>query len=286
MIPTNVSQLAHDKFHAAISSRDLIYTETPSSICYDSKTNMNYWIILKPNFAVKPEFGDTPKDDDPLARDEPELTILKDLDGTNEFKLVLNKFPIMENHCLLTTNSFKDQTSKLTPSDLLTAYNLITLMNETHKYMVIYNSGPSSGSSQKHKHLQLIQLPEDFTPFQDKLPKGAISDSNVSFAHFTLPLSGNPHANTLHECYSSLLTMTQNYHSSTPLSYNFIMTKNWMCLIPRSSIKAKSIDIGFNSIAYAGLVLVKFKHMYDDLTSNPDLLDKLLLECGFPNPSK
>lgn len=307
MIPATISQLVSDKFQEAQKNNNVVYKKLDSKLIKDKETGMRYYATLLPSLNDKPEFGDTAESEDPLAAHEPELLVLEDIDGSGNLKLVLNKFPTTENHSLLITNEFKNQLSALTPEELMTSYRLISKMDnedEDKRHMIIYNSGPQSGSSQKHKHLQLFELPEKFTPFQDVLTNGKdhflpnikeepLQDDKVSFAHFVLPLPEESEEVTedlLAMCYFSLLQRTltffQDWLNETPdlvKSYNLLLTKKWICLVPRSSIKAKSLNVGFNSLGYAGILLIKDQESFDKIIETPTIVNDLLLECGFPN---
>ncbi|CCD22185.1 bifunctional AP-4-A phosphorylase/ADP sulfurylase NDAI_0A00250 [Naumovozyma dairenensis CBS 421] len=302
MFPANISQLIKEKYDLAYNNGHLKFLQTDSRTVNDSNTGMQYVVSFAPSLLKKPERGDTPKNVDPLGNSEPELTVLEDLFQDKEYKLVLNKYPIISEHSLLVTNEFKHQTSSLTSKELLQFYELIAHLdenNEQSRHTIFYNCGPASGSSLDHKHLQLIKLPSDLSPFQDKLlsreyhfsstikNEEPLQDRNISFAHFVLPLpkSTNEIDETfLQRCYKILLqklkTVCQN---ETFISHNLILTKNWICLIPRSSTKARTLRIGFNSVGYLGIVLVKFQDVFDQIVENPQLLNSVLLECGFPN---
>ncbi|CCK69146.1 bifunctional AP-4-A phosphorylase/ADP sulfurylase KNAG_0C00330 [Huiozyma naganishii CBS 8797] len=288
-------------FSTAAASEHLCFNEVGTQWLRNSDNGMQYWVRFAPSLLSKPEKGDTAPNDDPLGKHEPELLVTEDLDGSQEFKVVLNKFPVMQNHALLVTNVFKDQSSRLTPQDLSTSYALIRDMNAAwpgKNHLVIYNSGPQSGSSQRHKHLQLLEFPQNFTPFQDELCSGEthfvpdtehdpLQDRKVSFAHFVVPLpdsDGDVSAELLESCYFTLLQKVLTFfQQDLEVSYNVLLTRKWLCLVPRSNIRARSLQVGFNSIGYAGLVLVKKREIFDEVRSNPNVIDRLLLECGFPN---
>lgn len=301
-VANNIKQLIEAKYTEARKNNSLIFNDVETVSKINSHNGMMYWIRFAPSLISKPERGDTPDDHDPLAEHEPHLLVLSNLDPhEKEFKLVLNKFPIMPNHTLLITNKFKHQNSPLTPNDLIKCNRLLSQMDRPNdKHFIIYNSGPNSGSSQNHKHLQLLQFPTtDFIPFQDILTKDTppfiptkslqpLQNKFVSFAHFVIPLPSNPTQDHLMTCYIALLQYISPFFNNdmTQLSYNFILTQNWMCLVPRSNIRAKSLPIGFNSIGYMGLVMIKEKQTLFDIKQNPNLIDTLLLECGFPNKAK
>lgn len=310
MIVPNVKQLIQEKYLIASKNEDLIFNDVETFIENDPITGMSYWIRFAPSLLVKPERGDTPINFDPLGKHEPELLILESLnDQDNEFKLVLNKFPVMPNHTLLITNEWIHQKTNLTPYDLLTSYQLILQMNQNNnnkdnkeRHLIIYNSGSKSGSSQNHKHLQLLKFPNNFTPFQDNLCKNKdhfipsdinspLIDPLVSFAHFVIPLPKDKNLITqslLNDCYLSLLQYINKFFPNDnnlqdQRSYNVILTENWLCLVPRSNIRATNLPVGFNSIGYTGLIMIKQLETLNTIKTDPHLIDNLLLQCGFPN---
>lgn len=307
MLPENVAELISKKYEEAVSNGHLCFTESTTKKLKDAKSGMNYVVSYAPSLASKPERGDQP-DKNPFAEPEPELTVVGNV-ADGEYKLLLNKFPIVPEHTLLVTNTLKDQSSPLSPLDLMTAYNLLLKLDdedENKRHMMIYNSGPSSGSSQDHKHLQTLRLPQNFVTLQDRICSGKahflpdfktepLQDDKVSFAHFVLPLPESEedvNEDLLAMCYVSLvqraLTFFQDWAGERPelehnRGYNVLMTKNWICVVPRSSTKAKSLQIGFNATGYAGLILVKTQEAYDQIMQVPHKIDEALLECGFPN---
>lgn len=307
MIPETVGSLIAQKYKSAKENDHLHFIETESKAIKDNDCGMNFVISYTPSLLKKPERADAQKDGtDPFEKPEPELTILEDLNEDGQFKLLLNKFPVIANHTLLVTKEFKHQNTALTPPELMVAYKLLCTLDKTEskRHMVFYNSGPQSGSSQDHKHLQMLALPEDFVPFQDNLCAGKphflpdfktepLQDDKVSFAHYVLPMpedSDSVDEDLMAMCYISLLqralTFFQDWTNEKPnmeKSYNFLLTKKWICLIPRSRTQAESLEIGFNAVGYAGLVLVKKEDVFQKITEKPELINDVLLECGFPN---
>lgn len=305
MLAENIKRLIHSKYAEAYENKVLSFNDGNTSIAYNSVNGMMYWIRYVPTLLTKPERGDTPTNYDPLGKHEPELLVLQNMDTIEkEFKLVLNKFPVMPHHSLLITNPYRHQNDMLTPSDLIKSYKLLQQMDSsTERHFIIFNCGPESGSSQNHKHLQLLQFPDGFIPFQDRLCNDVepflpslklqpLQDRFVSFAHYVVPLPETPTEEYLMTCYVSLfehvLTFAKGNDNKNkpPVSYNFILTRDWMCLVPRSSIKAKSLTVGFNSLGYVGLVIIKEEDTLLKVKKNPDIIDTLLLECGFPNAMK
>ncbi|KAL3234246.1 Diadenosine 5',5'''-P1,P4-tetraphosphate phosphorylase 2 [Nakaseomyces bracarensis] len=307
MIPDNVSQLVAQKFVSAKEGGHIHFLDTESTTLKDKDSQMEMLVSYTPNLQKKPEREEAQESKtDPFASPEPELTVLEDLNEDNQFKLLLNKYPVIPNHVLLVTKEFKHQNTTLTPPELYVAYKLLTKMDasEGKRHMVFYNSGPNSGSSQDHKHLQMLAIPDEFVPFQDRLSAGKdhflpdfktepLQDEKMPFAHFLLPLpqieesvDEDLMAMTYFSLLQRTLTFFQDWTNEKPQlerSYNFLLTKKWMCLVPRSSTKAECVELGFNSVGYAGLVLVKKEDVYKQILEKPELVNDALLECGFPS---
>lgn len=308
MLPENLSQLVSDTYATAAANGHVQFTESATNKFKDPKTGIQYVVSYAPSLLKKPERADQEaKASNPFEKPEPELTVSTDITGDGEYKLLLNKFPVVPEHVLLVTNEYKQQTSPLSPKDLITAYSLLDKLDdedEDVRHMAFYNCGPSSGSSLDHKHLQLLKLPQKFTPFQDRLCNGRdfflpdvqnepLQDNKVAFSHFVVPLpeeSSKVDEDTLAMVYAGLLqralTFFQNWTDEKPrlsVGYNFMMTKRWVCMVPRSAARSDEQNIGFNATGYVGLVLVKYEETLKNITENPHLIDEVLLECGFPN---
>ncbi|SCU95024.1 LAMI_0F00628g1_1 [Lachancea mirantina] len=306
---TSLRQQIKEKYDSALKNGDVVFTESSSSKHKDSKSGVSYMVTYAPSLLKKPERRDedASKKKDPFAEPEPELTVVDNVNGENEFRLVLNKFPVVPEHALLVTREFKPQTSTLTPKDLLTSYKLLQSLDDEDegvRHMVFYNCGANSGSSQDHKHLQLLALPKKFAPLQDRLCSGQthyipnmnsepLQDKNVSYAHFVVPLpedETNIDEELLAMTFVSLLQRTltffQDWTSESErlsVGYNVMMTRSWLCLVPRSSAFSKKLNIGFNATGYAGLILIKDQEVFSHVQENPHVIDEFLLECGFPN---
>ena len=205
------------------------------------------------------------------------------------------------------TNEFQHQTDALSPTDLLTAYKLLCSLDDEDsgkRHMVFYNSGPASGSSLDHKHLQILEMPKKFVTFQDKLSSGKehflptfnsepLQDAKVSFAHFVLPMPESEETvdeDLLAMCYISILqralTFFQDWTNENPelkKSYNLMLTKEWICIVPRSKAFSDEMKIGFNSTGYCGMILTKDDEVFSKITEKPELINDILLECGFQN---
>lgn len=295
-------------FDAAQQNAHLQLADAESVVVRDSKGNLQYRVTYVSSLQQKPERGDADPSKDPLAAPDPALTVSDE--GPGPFKLVLNKFPVTPYHTLLVTRDYASQESALTPSELLHAYRFLhDISDSEHRFMCFYNSGVNSGSSLDHKHLQVLPVPADFPLFPDILTNGRahfipndrmepLQTDQLPFAHFGIPLPQGKDEVTedlLAMCYFPLLqralTFFRNWDLESeviPKSYNMMMTKEWMFIVPRSQPKIDpsvndGLKLGFNSLAYTGMILVKDQETFQKISSDASLISSALLECGFAN---
>ncbi|XBW37409.1 hypothetical protein QEN19_002989 [Hanseniaspora menglaensis] len=183
------------------------------------------------------------------------------------------------------------------------------------RYALFYNCGPNSGFSIDHKHMQIIKLPRKLKTFQDyavqenpepfipNVKREALEYEAVAFANFTIPLPQSiKDEDYLVMCYVNLLQRALSYFQQweetdsgkrLQPSYSFIMTSDWMSIIPRSSESAeiefdgKAYNIATNAVGYLHMLLFKNeqKELFDKILEQKDstAVEDLLLKCGFPN---
>jgi len=193
---------------------------------------------------------------------------------------ILNKFNVVDHHLLLVTRRFEEQEMLLTESDFEALWACMIEFN----CLAFYNGGHEAGASQRHKHLQIVPLP--LAPKGPSVPIEALfKQKNID--KFTLPafsflhafqrlepeIAGLPilAAEKIFECYS---TLVKNVGMTAPLAgkqtrqtlpYCFLMTREWMLLVPRS--REFMEDISINSLAYAGSFFVRSKGQLERLKS-------------------
>ncbi len=205
---------------------------------------------------------------------------------------LLNKFNVVDNHLLIVTRAFQPQTDLLNLQD----FAALWLCMQEIDGLAFFNGGKIAGASQPHKHLQLIPLP--FLPdvvhlpidkaiaqttFQDSL--GKIDSFN--FRHSITPLnlsldsSIELAAQTMYELYRILLDRVgfsvDSDELQQPGAYNFLATRNWMLIVPRSKESWQNISI--NSLGFAGSLFVRDRHQLELLKKLTPL--KLLSEVTF-----
>ncbi len=180
--------------------------------------------------------------------------------------VLLNKFNVMDHHILIVTREFASQDSLLTLAD----FQALALGLAEIDGLGFYNGGQIAGASQRHKHLQIVPLP--FVPDGSPLPLEPLmletmghSNPKLPYRHaiahlspldFTQPLA---FAETLFQQYQQLLgslNLLINADSTEPLgAYNLLVTRQWMCVVPRSQESISGIPV--NSLGFTGALLVK-----------------------------
>ncbi len=184
---------------------------------------------------------------------------------------LLNKFNVVENHLLIVTREFEEQENLLNWQDFQAMWACLAQVDG----LVFYNGGKIAGASQRHKHLQLVPTP--LAPSQkESIPiaptfASAVFNNDVGkvadlpfvngFYRFDADLINSPNqaAQITLEGYYKLLNavdlLTENTEDNSSIAYNFLATREWMFIVPRSQEHFESISI--NSLGFAGALLVR-----------------------------
>lgn len=189
---------------------------------------------------------------------------------------LLNKFNVVDNHLLIVTRAFESQTDLLNLADFKALWHCLQEIDG----LAFFNGGKTAGASQSHKHLQLIPLP--FLPDVVYHPlESAIASTNFKdtlgkldcfpFRHgiARLDLDSNDSteaiAKIMQQRYRALLDYVgfeiDKDIQTQPGAYNFLATKEWMMLVPRSQESFQNISI--NSLGFAGSLFVRDKAALD-----------------------
>ncbi|GEQ66901.1 hypothetical protein JCM33374_g564 [Metschnikowia sp. JCM 33374] len=291
------------KYAAALDSGDLLYSGESAEVEFLSReingSKYHFHLTKLKSLEQRPDKGDVSSN--PFEKPEPELTVLDTFGGDNEFRVVLNKFPVVPAHFMLVTKSFKSQDTPLSPNELVATFSILSALSssDTRKnWFAFYNCGPASGASQPHKHVQFMSLPDDFHPFVEKLVQSSehyipsqtrepLQDANLPFAHFVakLPDEGESDSEevflmTFYSLVQRVLNVLKD-HSCEHISYNFCATTKYMMLVPRR--EAKYEGIGINSCGFMGLILCKNDDVSDLMKQKG--FENILSQVGFPNTS-
>lgn len=224
-------------------------------------------------------------------------------------RLVLNKFAVVPEHFLLVTKEVKPQTHVLEIDDIAATFACIQAYRvEGQELFAFFNSGPNSGASQPHRHLQLLPVQSmrdglenvnqgnDWSVLADRLSE---SGNALPFQVFTTSMRPNMTAEERHSAYLSLyrcavkavFPQSEARSEEAEISYNFTMTSQSMALCPRMAegtmIKDKfGKDIGvvsLNGTVLAGTALVKNEAEWNALREDPNMLLGVLKGIGLPS---
>ncbi len=212
-------------------------------------------------------------------------------DLSNTHVCILNKYNVVNNHVLIITRDFQPQENLLNLFDLESLW----LVLKQVKGLAFYNAGSIAGASQPHKHLQVIPFP--FVPnyptfpidnlvlnYENKLKQNEIvmvdelPYQNAIAFHHSIDKSAKESAQITLDLYYQMLDFLgiDNTKEKTEGNYNFLLTKKWSMIIPRSQAKALSISI--NSLGFAGALLVKDQEQLDIIKEHKPL--HILTEVG------
>ena len=183
---------------------------------------------------------------------------------------LLNKFNVVDNHLLIVTRAFESQTDLLNLNDFAALWFCLQEIDG----LGFFNGGEAAGASQTHKHLQLIPFPfmegTIDLPIEKAIAKVDFQDSvgtipSFSFCHqiakldLSLAESASIAAEIMLKQYYLLLEKVglsvDDNTEKQPDAYNFLVTRNWMLIVPRSQGVFKTIPV--NSLGFAGSLFVR-----------------------------
>ncbi|RIA88439.1 HIT-like domain-containing protein [Glomus cerebriforme] len=285
---THFENKVTETYDRALRRGELYFVK--STIVNVTENDIEFEIRFAPSLAKRPTAEQTDENHmkhkvDPFAPYNQDLFVQE----YGNHIVLLNKFCVVPNHLLVVTKEFEEQTDSLNQEDLAALwYCMMQFKNQ--QIIAFYNCGNHSGSSQPHKHMQVVPLPSDdrFTPpinaiiykYQNKKPGEIFNFQELPYFHYVTLLDpqqlcghhGHSHKETvsqyLTENYLALIDamvegmraspLTEGFH---PLSYNFLITHTWMMVVPRLSEKYEQISV--NSLGFAGMLLVKNEEELD-----------------------
>ncbi|KAK1580073.1 ATP adenylyltransferase [Colletotrichum navitas] len=318
--PVNLPELVRAAFNNARSNGDLTYYATQVTVLHAS--SIPFQLRFSPALANKPtasrsKSGEPRKPFDPFESPEKGPLFIVDLPDSGH-NLVLNKFAVVPQHFILATKEFKQQTHLLEPRDLAATYACIEAYRQyghAHEggdgeLYAFFNSGPHSGASQPHRHIQLLPvarmrdgLPEDSR--WDVLTRrlGSSEASGVPFSTFADKIHRDMTPEEMHSIYLSLFnsaveavmahagTVNDPRDGDAPISYNLAMTSDRLVVLPRlaegAKIRQDGTPVGelcLNGTVLAGTALVKNEAEWNVLKEKNDgvQLLEVLSKIGLP----
>ena len=206
-------------------------------------------------------------DEDPFVHFDPTLLVTE---LGEKHHCLLNKYPVLDRHLLIVTREYEPQTYLLNRRDFYAAACGL----KARDALVFYNSGSIAGASQSHKHLQLVgdldAIP--FSPLFDLLQSVAVHQlAQLSFEHRLIALpeqlftEPNEEAQLLERYYLQFSDELNIRHVGEVVqySYNLLLTRQWMMLIPRRQETVLGVSI--NALGFVGNLLVRNAEQLDNL---------------------
>ncbi|KAK8064689.1 hypothetical protein PG994_007327 [Apiospora phragmitis] len=315
--PANLPSLVKAAFEKARAAGDLTCYPTQVAVLKPGRSGIAFQLRFSPALASKPKPNPPPpgaekkKPFNPFENPLPSMTVAQ---LPPNHVLVLNKFAIVPEHFILATRAVKPQTHVLEADDIAAAYACIRAYHDDGKdrsqeLFAFFNSGPHSGASQPHRHIQLLPVAQmragldtadhgaDWSVVADVMgsssnEKDAVVD--MPFAVLTDRITAGAPAKQLHAAYVHLykdavrLLHPEEINEEAVagagearISYNLAMTRTTMALCPRvaegATIRSKSGEeevgpVALNGTVLAGTALVKNEAEWDALREDPDKL--------------
>lgn len=239
--------------------------------------------------------------EDPLSVENvpPEMVVFDSL--FDQYALILNKYPVFEGHSLLVTRNFAPQSNRLTKWDLDALHRCATAADA----IGFFNSDTLAGSSQPHRHLQLVPLasmtrlvdldqvgifsqvdalPEEFWKWSGKTPFFPVVRKLAALepiAHGLVRLPSRAtfdidfaryggFADALLRSYVVLASQLDVLDTEHDAPHNVLLHRGWILVVKRTV--ASVAGIGLNGLAYTGFLVIKEQQVFDLLTQDNDSL--------------
>ncbi|KAK4098958.1 hypothetical protein N658DRAFT_475918 [Parathielavia hyrcaniae] len=344
-VPANLPELVRGAFNRARASGDVHFF--PTQVTLVNVNSIPFQLRFSPALASKPRAPQPPAPSpsapppgststqekhffDPFDN-PPAAMLITPLPPSHN--LVLNKFAIVPEHFILATQAFQEQTHLLERDDLDAAYACIEAYHYYHvndntnneggvvdgerpgELFVFFNSGAASGSSQPHRHVQMLPaermregLSGDEEAAWGVLAAGLVDGSvrgRVPFQTFAEGIGEGVDLGAVYDrLYRRACEAVLGSEGATGVEgggtgqalvdYNLAMTRDVMVMAPRvaegEAVTCAGEDGGrravgklaLNGTVLAGTALVKSQAEWDALRAEPEQLLQVLGRIGVP----
>lgn len=220
----------------ALESGALMPMTTEAEIIPEKGINF-FGYVVTPNAGKKPIAQ--PSGTNPFLPYEPSMYVAQ---AGPAHVCLLNKFPVLSPHLLICSKDFVPQSAPLTLAD----FQAWLLGFTCADVLGFYNSGPTAGASQPHRHMQLVRA--------DVPLESCIVAGQLPFRHVLFPLQ-KLDAEPLYQCYLDALARLSLRDGECCQPYNLLLTARWMLVLPRSQNNIEKVFA--NALNYSGRFLVK-----------------------------
>ncbi|KAM0277234.1 hypothetical protein ACHAQH_005955 [Verticillium albo-atrum] len=320
--PKRLPELVRTAFNRARINGDLTYFQTQVTIL--TPNSIPFQLRFSPALANKPiapkAKADTTakKPFDPFESPENGPLFIDEVAPAHN--LVLNKFAIVPEHFILATKEFKEQTHLLEADDLAATYACIDAYRQhgldtgaDGELFAFFNSGPHSGASQPHRHIQLLPVAQMKAGLDEPGAWAVLADGlderDVPFVTFSSTVGPETSMERLHEIYLNLyrraVAAVKDHAGKTnssvasgsggaEISYNMAMTRTRLVICPRlcdgvtllAGDGQTEMNLSLNGTVLAGTALVKSEAEWDalrkDTNSGASTLAIILSKVGIP----
>lgn len=259
LAPDSLWRAVRARSAAALAAGALLPIET--SVQEEEEGGIRFQLRVATNREGKARAkAQRPPGFDPFLPWDPALFVA---DVSDSYVCLLNKFPALPHHALLTTRVFAEQEDPLGPRDFEALWACLA----EAPALGFYNAGKLAGASERHRHLQLV-------PPLGSEGRSAPIDAALEAARFDGPVGSAPGLPFLHALarlreladlpqgaaaealaalYREMARAFGCHRAGRP--YNLLVTREWMLFVPRSREKWQGISV--NSLGFAGALLVK-----------------------------
>jgi sulfate adenylyltransferase (ADP) / ATP adenylyltransferase len=164
--------------------------------------------------------------------------------------LLLNKFNVLAHHLLIVTSQFESQDALLDEYDFAALFACLDRFDG----LGFYNGGTVAGSSQPHKHLQVVPLPLG----NHSLPIEPLIEAARSNGIFNVPQLPFAHAavwHDQHDAHAAYCAMLSAIGIKKSSPYNLLVTRRWMLAVPRALSHVEGVAV--NALGFAGSLFVR-----------------------------
>jgi len=176
--------------------------------------------------------------------------------------VLLNKFPVIQDHLLIVTRAFVDQLEPLGEGD----YTALAFCMAGDDGLGFYNAGAAAGASQPHRHLQWVPAlgPAPWrAPIDGAVAQALTSDlgalpgfrfphaiARLDAAVFDDPDAAGRMMSAVHSRLRSALAAAGGLPT-----YNLLVTRDWMMHVPRTASGHQGVEV--NAVGFAGSLLAR-----------------------------
>ncbi|MCJ1446037.1 MAG: hypothetical protein MMC23_006542 [Stictis urceolatum] len=274
-LPDSLATLSTARFDKLLAADSIKYAEsTPENVPLSEHLSIEFRIIsslsrkpLLPSSSAShtaphpaPPIQDQNKKApfNPFLDPREEEIVLREVGARH--RLLMNKYCTTRPMLLLTTKDFRSQSEDLHREDFEACWATLKVLDGERPYMAIYNCGPESGNSQRHKHMQCFprfesaKLHPECKEARRSIEQGVYAISGLPYQHFISYLEPSTSAYDLYKRYLTLLSYAKEAVKDQPgePSHNVVLVQDWIMVTPRSH--AFREGIGSNATGTVGMI--------------------------------